>query len=78
MSGPLHAPTVLFCYPFRYRSELTGRWVKARYKAERHELIARYTEWEIIWEPELRWPQEGPRAFNPWRRNGSNRHDICL
>ncbi len=58
---------MLFCYPFRYRSELTGRWVNAQYKAERHELIAHYTEWEITGEPELRWPQEGSRAFNPWR-----------
>jgi len=27
-----------FLYPFRYRDELTGKWVKARYVAERHEI----------------------------------------
>jgi len=65
MPGPLHAPTVLFCYPFRYRDPLSGKWVKARYKAERSELIARYAEWEIIGEPEVRRPQKG--TFSPWR-----------
>ena len=61
---------MLFCYPFRFRDPLTHKWVEARYKAECRELIARYKEWEIIGKPELRWPQEGPRAFNPWRRDG--------
>lgn|SRR4030095_14972671 len=62
-----HAPTVLFLYPFRFHDPLSHRWVKARYKAERHELVARYAEWEIIGEPELRWPQEGSESFTPWR-----------
>ena len=64
-AGPLHAPNVLLCYAFRYRDELTGRWVKARYKAERHEIEARYSEWEIIGEPEYRRPFGA--MFNPWR-----------
>jgi hypothetical protein len=34
-------------YPFRYRDPLTGKWVRARYVAELHE-IARYVEWEIV------------------------------
>ena len=29
-------------FPFRYRDPLTGKWVKARYKAERHEIAARH------------------------------------
>ncbi len=52
MPGPLHAPTVLMLYPFRFRDPVTRKWVKARYVAERHE--ARYSEWEIIAPPELR------------------------
>jgi len=39
MRGPLHAPLVL--YPFRFRDTLTGKWVRARYVAERHEIAAR-------------------------------------
>src|SRR5262249_9182116 len=52
MPGPLHAPTVLFVYPFRYRDSLTGKWVRARYLAERHEIAARYAIWEITGQPE--------------------------
>jgi hypothetical protein len=45
MPGPIHTPTVLFMYAFKYRDALTGRWIKARYRAERHEIAARYREW---------------------------------
>lgn len=65
MSGPLHSPTILVLYPFRFRDPLSRKWVEARYKAERHELAARYAEWEMIGEPELRWPLAG--SFSPWR-----------
>ena len=34
-------------YPFRYRDTRTGRWIKARYKATREEIAARYAEWKI-------------------------------
>jgi hypothetical protein len=40
-------------FPFRYRDPLTGKWVNARYVAERHE-IARYKDWEIAGLPEIR------------------------
>jgi hypothetical protein len=65
MPGPLHAPTVLFLFPFRYRDPRSRKWVKARYRAERSEIAARYAEWEIIGEPEMRRPLGG--AFTPWR-----------
>jgi hypothetical protein len=52
-------------YPFRYRDPLTRKWVRARYLAERHEIAARYSEWEIIGQPEVRRPRDG--WFNPWR-----------
>jgi len=41
-------------FPFRYRNTVTGKWAKARYVAERHEIAARYAEWEIIGPPEIR------------------------
>lgn len=59
--------------PFRFRDPLIRKWVKARYKAERHGLIARYAEWEIIGEPELRWPQEG--WFSPWKRTARGAYE---
>jgi len=64
MPGPLQAATLLILYPFRFRDPLSGKWVRARYVAERHELSARYVEWEIIGPPELRLPSGG--AFSPW------------
>jgi hypothetical protein len=60
MPGPLHAPSVLVLFPFRFRDPVSGKWVKARYVAERHEIIARYREWQIIGGPEYR------RPLQPW------------
>ena len=59
------ATGTLFLSPFRARDPLTGKWYRARYKAERHEIAARYTEWEIIGPPEIRRPIQ--TAFTPWR-----------
>ena len=41
-------------FPFRYRDELTGKWVRARYLADQHEIVERYKEWEITG-PIQRW-----------------------
>jgi len=41
-------------FAFRYRDPRTGKWVRARYRAEREEIAARYTEWEIIGSAEIR------------------------
>ena len=65
MPGPLHFPRVLVLYPFRYRHELTGKWVKARYVADLREIRARYKDWETIGAPEIRGDVGG--SFNPWR-----------
>jgi len=65
MPGPLHAPTVLFLYPFRFRDPVSNKWVKARYVAERYEIARRYREWQITGEPEVRRP--GATMFSPWR-----------
>ena len=55
----------LFLYQFRARDPLTGKWYRARYRAQQHEIAARYAEWEIIGPPEIRHPIGA--AFNPWR-----------
>ena len=46
---------------------MTGKWVKARYVAERHEIAARYAEWEIIGPPEIRDVDPDARYFTPWK-----------
>ena len=55
------APRELF--PFRYRNPLTGKWVKARYRAEQHEIAQRFAEFEIIGPPETREVDPGARSF---------------
>ena len=59
-------------YPFRFKDPVSGKWVKARYVAERHEIEARHApgEWEIIGPPEIReiddhWAYFSPRANAP-------------
>jgi hypothetical protein len=55
----------LTLYPFRFRDALTGKWVRARYLAERGEIAARYGEWEITGVPEIR--TLAGAAFTPWK-----------
>ena len=38
----------LALFPFRYRDTPTGKWVRARYVAERHVIAERCAEFEII------------------------------
>lgn len=56
-------------FRFRHRNPVTGKWVKARYVAERHEIEARHAagDWEIIGPPEIRIVPDDARAntFNP-------------
>jgi len=54
-------------FPFRYRDHLTGKWVMARYVAERHEITARHKEWEITGPPEIRDVDPNARYFTPWK-----------
>jgi hypothetical protein len=54
-------------YPFRYRDPLTGKWVRARYVAERHVIAERYAEWEILGPPEIRAHGDHYNSFNPFR-----------
>jgi hypothetical protein len=55
----------LTLYPFRFRDSVSGKWVRARYRAERSEIAARYTEWEITGAAEVR--ERGGAAFSPWK-----------
>ena len=54
----------LFLYPFRFVDPATGKWVRARYRAERKVIAARHRQWEIVGEPEVR--RVGGAAFSPW------------
>ena len=62
----LAQPVPVVLYPFRYRRELDGKWVRARYLADLNEIAARHFEWEITGKPETRWP-DGGGSFSPWR-----------
>jgi hypothetical protein len=50
-------------FPFRYRDPLTGKWVRMRYVAERHEIEARFAEYEILGPVEVREVDQGARYF---------------
>jgi len=38
-------------FPFRYRDRVTGKWLKARYVAERHEVAARCSKSQMVGRP---------------------------
>jgi hypothetical protein len=75
-AGPFNANARLELFPFRYRDRLTGKWVKARYVAERHEIAARYGEWEIIGPPEIRNVDTHERYFSPWKGSKSGPQNV--
>ena len=53
-------------FAFRYRDARTGKWVRARYVAERHEIAARYAEYGLIEPPEIREVGAAQRYFTPF------------
>ena len=55
-------------FPFRFRDRVSGKWIRARYVAERHEIAARYAEWEIVGTAEIRNVEPSAAHFSPWRR----------
>ena len=63
---------VLELYPFRYRDQRTGKWIRARYLAEMREIQQRYSEWELIGPPEIRHVPDDADVgqFNPFRTWG--------
>ena len=52
-------------FPFRYRDERTGKWVRARYVAAFHEIAPRHAEFEIIGPAEIRDVNPDARYFAP-------------
>jgi hypothetical protein len=52
-------------FAFRYRDPRTGKWVRAGYRAELHEIAARYAESEIVGTPEIRDVDPDARYFTP-------------
>ena len=56
-------------FPFRYRDSVSGKWVRARYRAELREIEARYAEWEITGPAEVRELDPGARYFTPHLRS---------
>ena len=55
-------------FPFRFRDRITGKWVRARYRAERDEIARRYPEYEITGPPEIREGNADARRFTPHSR----------
>ena len=53
-------------FTFRYRDPRTGNWIRARYVAERHEIEARYAEFELIEPPKIREIASDGRYFTPF------------
>ena len=62
--GPVHAPSGLVLHPFRFHDSVSGKWARARYVAERHEIAERYREWDVG-APEI--PTGVGAAFSPWK-----------
>ena len=56
-------PRTIELFPFRFREPLTGKWISARYVAERHEIEQRYREFEIIGPRERRTVPDDPLAL---------------
>jgi hypothetical protein len=53
-------------FPFRFRDPVSGKWIRARYVAQRDDIAERYAEWEIIGPPEIRDADSSVGYFNPW------------
>jgi hypothetical protein len=59
-------------FPFRFRDHVTGKWVRARYRAERQEIARRYIEYEIIGPPEVRDGDPDAPRFTPHGERSSD------
>src|SRR6476620_2182933 len=53
-------------YPSRFKDPLTGKWVRARYRASVQDIAARYATWEITG-PVVR-PASPSTGFDPFRK----------
>ena len=55
-------------FPFRFRDPVTGKWVRARYVEELHEIKRRYAQREVTGAPEIREVSSNERYFTPHPR----------
>jgi hypothetical protein len=55
-------------FPFRFRDPVSGKWVRARYVAQRDEIAGRYAAWEITGPPKIRDVDTRAGYFSPWRQ----------
>jgi hypothetical protein len=55
-------------YVFRHRDPRTGKWIRARYKAEPNVIAERYAEWEITGPAEVHRRGGSWDSFNPFRK----------
>jgi hypothetical protein len=53
-------------YPFRFKDPVTGKWVRARYRATVRDIAGRYQTWEITG-PVVR-PASPSSGFDPFRK----------
>ena len=56
-------------YPFRYRDQRTGKWIRARYLAKVPVIQRHYAEWELTGPAEIRHVPDNPgiNYFNLFR-----------
>src|SRR5690242_4481615 len=53
-------------HPFRYKDPITGKWVRARYRATLADIAARYATWEVTGPPSV---MPGTSiGFDPYRK----------
>ena len=52
-------------YVFRFRDPVTGKWVRARYRAAHDEIVQRYAEYEIVGSAEVRDGDPDAPRFTP-------------
>jgi hypothetical protein len=53
-------------HPFRFRDPVTGKWVRARYRATLQDIAARYATWEVTGSPST--PPGASSGFDPYRK----------
>jgi hypothetical protein len=53
-------------YPFRYKDPMTGKWVRARYRATLADIAARYATWEVTGPASV--PSGRSIGFDPYRK----------
>ena len=62
-------------YAFDYFDPLRRRWVRARYRAEEHEIRARYGTFRLVGEPEIREVPDDPLVLTAGHLAGGKRRE---